>query len=155
MRSKGLDRPVVTAARQALERGDVNRVLVRVRAEDAAEIQDAFMEAIAGRRRNPQAPALADRFFFESLVRLHRAGRGAPDTGLKPAGRDLGRAIPAADKAIETGSEEALIQIPTDKMQEGLRAQFETVIEKKAYTPDDVSAGHKYVETCVTFIHYV
>jgi len=47
---------------------------------------------------------MADTYFFETLVRMHRAGEGAPYTGLKPAGRDLGPAIPAADKALEDGS---------------------------------------------------
>ena len=40
------------------------------------------------------------------LVRVHRAGEGAPFTGLKPAGRDLGPAIPAADEAVRVGSVE-------------------------------------------------
>lgn len=151
----GLDGPVVTAARQALESGDVNRVLIWVRAEDAAEIQAAFNEALAVRKLGSQAQGLADRYFFETLVRVHRAGEGAPYTGLKPAGRDLGPAIPAADKAIEARSDEALVQLLTEKMQAGLRERFKAVIEKKAFTPDDVSAGRKYVETYVAFIHYV
>lgn len=40
-------------------------------------------------------------YFFETVDRIHRAGEGEPHTGLKSAGRDLGPAIPAADKAIE------------------------------------------------------
>jgi hypothetical protein len=39
-----------------------------------------------------EAKALADRYFFETLVRLYRAGEGAAYKGLKPAGRDLGAA---------------------------------------------------------------
>ena len=50
-------------------------------------------------------------YFFETLVRLHRAGEGAPYTGLKPAGRDLGPAIPAADRALETGDVEPLVRL--------------------------------------------
>lgn len=46
-------------------------------------------------------------------MRVHRAGEKAPYTGLKPAGRDLGPAIPAADKALETGSEAALTHLLT------------------------------------------
>ena len=71
------------------------------------------------RKLGPQAQAFADRYFFETLVRVHRAGENAPYTGLKPAGRDLGPAIPAADKALETGSDEALVQLLTDEVRDG------------------------------------
>ena len=40
---------------------------------------------------------LSDQFFIKTLVRVHRAGEGAPYTGIRPAGTDLGPAIPAAD----------------------------------------------------------
>ena len=107
------------------------------------------------RKLGPQAQAFADRYFFETLVRLHRAGENAPYTGLKPAGRDLGPAIPAADKALETGSDEAVIQLLTTKVQEGLRNHFKEVIEKKNFATDDLAAGREFVESYVTYIHYV
>lgn len=151
----GLDGPVVTSARQALERDDLNRVLIWVRPENEVEIRAAFNETMAVRKLSPEAQALADRYFFETLVRIHRAGEGAPYTGLKPAGRDLGPAIPAADKAIETGSDEALVLLLTEKLQEGLRTHFKAVIGKKTFSPDDVPAGREYIETYVPFIHYV
>ena len=96
--------------------------------------------------RNPSARFCADRNFG----RLR-----APYTGLKPAGRDLGPAIPAADKALETGSDEAVIQLLTTKVQEGLRNHFKEVIEKKNFATDDVAAGREFVESYVTYIHYV
>jgi tetratricopeptide (TPR) repeat protein len=37
------------------------------------------------------------------VVRIHRAGEGAPYTGLKPAGLSEGPIIPIAEKAIEIG----------------------------------------------------
>lgn len=98
----GLDGPVVAAARKALASGDPNPVLIWVQPKDEADVRRAFMEAVAVRKLNGQARELADRYFFETLVRVHRAGEGAPYTGLKPAGRDLGPAIPLADKAVAT-----------------------------------------------------
>jgi len=151
----GLDGPVVTAARAALEKGDVNRVLIWVRDEDEAEIRSAFDETMIVRKLGPEAQALADRYFFETLVRIHRAGEGAPYTGLKPAGRDLGPAIPAADKAIQRGSVEALTQLLTEQMQHGLHSYFKAVAERKDFALDDVPAGRAYVEAYVPFIHYV
>lgn len=103
----------------------------------------------------PQAQAFADRYFFETLVRIHRAGENAPYTGLKPARRDLGPAIPAADKAIETGSERDLVQLVTEKVQEGLHKHLNEVLAKKNFAPDDIVAGREYVEAYVTYIHYV
>jgi hypothetical protein len=134
----GLDGPVVKAAQRALQTGDLNPVLIWVQPQNEDEIEKAFTDTLAVRKLNPQAEALADRYFFETLVRLHRAGENAPYTGLKPAGRDLGAAIPAADKALETGSDEALTQLLTDEVREGLNKHFKEVIEKKKYAPSDV-----------------
>jgi hypothetical protein len=86
----GLDGPVVKAAQRALETRNPALALIWVQEKDEREIQNAFDQALAVRELSPQAKALADRFFFETLVRVHRAGEGAPFTGLKPAGRDLG-----------------------------------------------------------------
>jgi uncharacterized protein DUF6448 len=151
----GLDGPVVKAAQRALQTGNVDRVLIWVRPQDEDEIKKAFDETLAVRKLSPQAQALADRYFFETLVRIHRAGENAPYTGLKPAGRDLGPAIPAADKALEAGSDEALIELLTRKVQEGVRTHFEEVVKKKSFEPNDVAAGRSYVEAYVTYIHYV
>jgi Family of unknown function (DUF6448) len=74
---------------------------------------------------------------------------------LKPAGRDLGPAIPAADKALETGSDEALIKLLIATTQQGLQKHFKEVVEKQKFAPDNVAAGRKFVEAYVTYIHYV
>lgn len=151
----GLDGPVVTAARLALQTGNVNHVLIWVRPEDAAQIKLAFDEALAVRKLSPQAESLADRSFFETLVRIHRAGEGAAYTGLKPAGRDLGPAIPAADEAIKTGAADTLIRLLKKEVQEGVAARFHDVLDKKNFGVDDAAAGREYVEAYVGFIHYV
>lgn len=151
----GLDGPVVKAAQTALKTGDLNQVLIWVRPEDEDEIKKAFGETLAVRKLHPQAQTLADRYFFETLVRVHRAGENAPYTGLKPAGRNLGPAIPAADKGLETGSDEALTKLLTDEVREGLTNHFKQVIEKKKFAPNDVAAGREYIEAYVTYIHYV
>ena len=151
----GLDGPVVGAAQRALQTGNVNLVLIWVRPQDADEIKRAFQDTLTIRKLSPEAQAFADRSFFETLVRIHRSGENAPYTGLKPAGRDLGPAIPAADKALETGAERNLIQLVTEKVQEGLLKHFKEANEKKKFAPDDVAAGHAFVEAYVKYIHYV
>ncbi len=151
----GLDGPVVKAAQQALATGNVNLVLPWVRTADEGEIRQAFAKTLAVRKLNPEARELADLYFFETLVRVHRAGEGQPYTGLKPAGRDLGPAIPAADKAIDTGSVEPVVKMITGAASEGIRERFERLVAKKDFRTGDVSAGREYVQAYVDYIHYV
>ncbi|MEK7875213.1 MAG: DUF6448 family protein [Pseudomonadota bacterium] len=151
----GMDGPVVLLAKKALETGNVDRVLPWVRAEDETEITHAFDHAMSVRKLGPQARELADRYFFETLVRIHRAGEGAPFTGLKPAGRDLGPAIPAADRALEDGSVDAVIRLVTDAVTRGIRERFQAAWSKRRFDPNDVEAGREYVEAYVPYIHFV
>jgi hypothetical protein len=151
----GLDGPVVTLAKTALEKGQVELVLPWVPESAEAQIREAFDHVIAVRKLSPQARSLADTYFFETLVRVHRASEGAPYTGLKPAGRDLGPAIPAADRALESGSIEALESLLTEATRHGLRERFATVSRLRKYDPNDVAAGRRYVAAYVTYVHYV
>jgi hypothetical protein len=151
----GTDGPVVQAAQRALAKGDVNLVLSWVQATDEAEIRKVFAKTVAVRKLNPKARELADLSFFETLVRIHRAGEGAPYTGLKPAGRDLGPAIPATDQAIETGAVEPLVKLITNESANGIRERFQKVIAAKKFSAEDVKAGRGYVKAYVEFVHYV
>lgn len=151
----GLDGPVVKAAQQALDTRNPALALIWVQAKDEPEIRTAFEQTLAMRALSPQARELADRFFFETLVRVHRAGEGASFTGLKPAGRDLGPALPAADRAIAEGSAEPVVKLLIDALQEHLREHFNEVIRTKAFTAGDVAEGRAYVKAYVEFIHYV
>jgi hypothetical protein len=151
----GLDGPVVKAAQKALETRNVAFALIWVQAKDEPEIRTVFEHTLAVRGLSPRARELADRFFFETLVRVHRAGEGAPFTGLQPAGRDLGPAIPAADRAIEAGSIDAVLTLLTETMQRRIREQYQEVLEAKSFKVDDVAAGRRFVNAYVEFIHSV
>lgn len=151
----GLDGPVVQLAMKALDSGNVNHVLPWVSEHDEPEIRRAFDHAQSVRKLSPDAKALADRHFLETLVRVHRAGEGAPFTGLKPAGRDLGPAIPAADVALNDGSVEKVIKLLTDAVSEGVRHRFHAAFERKGYSPDEVKAGREFVAAYVPYVHYV
>lgn len=151
----GLDGPVVTAARRALESGNVNLALIWVQPKDEGEVRAAFRASTSVRQLSTEAAALADRHFFETLVRLHRAGEGAPYTGLKPAGRDLGPAIPAADQALLSGRIVTLENLLIEDLRRGLRAHFTEVQRRRAYDANDLREGREYVNAYVEFIHYV
>lgn len=150
-----LDGPVVKAAQKALDTGNVNIVLIWVQEKDESQIKEAFNKTVAVRKLSPEAKELADMYFFETVVRIHRAGEGAPYTGLKSGGLDLGPAIPAADEALETGSSDKLVNLLTDAVQNGTREEFEKVKAKKNYNPNDVRAGREYIEAYIPYVHYV
>ena len=151
----GLDGPVVKAAQKALAEGNVNLVFIWVQKADATEIKRAFNQTLAVRKLNPAARELADMYFFETLVRIHRAGEGAPFTGLKPAGRDLGPAIPAGDKALETGNVDPVVKLLAEKIEQGLREHFKEALEKRKFAQSDIEAGREAVKAYVEYIHYV
>lgn len=69
-----LDGPVVATAKAALEKGDITPVLKWIRKEDEKEIVELFNKTLAVRKQGREAKELADMYFFETLVRVHRAG---------------------------------------------------------------------------------
>ncbi len=150
-----MDGPVVLAAKVALEKKDVTPVLKWVKKDAEAEIKAAFTRTLAVRAKGPEARALADQFFFETLVRVHRAGEGAPFTGLKPAGTEPGPAIAAADQALENGSVEKAVKLVTDGAAAGIRQRFAEAHAKKAHADHNVGAGREFVAAYVEYVHYV
>jgi hypothetical protein len=149
-----LDGPVVAAARKALDTGNVNLVLVWVQKKDDAEIRRHFDKTMAVRKLNAQAKELSDMYFFETLVRIHRAGEGAGYTGLKPAGK-VAPPIAAADKSLETGKLQEVAQLISKRMEQGLHRNFEAVMKKKNYSPNDIAAGRAFASAYVEYTHYV
>lgn len=147
--------PVVTAAKKALEKGEVNLVLIWVRQEDEKEIREAFQKTLEVRKFGPEAKALADRYFFETLVRLHRAGEGVAYTGLKAEGQEVEAGIAAADKALETGKDELLLKELIEAVRHGVHERFAEVQTRKGFAPNDVHSGREYVRKYVEFIRYV
>ena len=149
-----LDGPVVADARVALDKGEVTPVLKWVKVDDEGEIRDAFARAVAVRKLGPEAQQLADTFFFETLVRVHRAGEGAPFTGLKPAGA-IKPPIAAADQALADGSVDPLAQKIAEHAAAGVRERFARALAAKKHAGESVAAGREYVEAYVTYVHYV
>lgn len=149
-----LDGPVVATARVALENGDITPLLKWVRQDDEMEIKKAFNKTLAVRKLDPEAKELADMYFFETLVRIHRAGEGAPYTGLKP-GAAIDPAVALADKALESGNAEKLVNVLTNAMANGIQEKFHTALEKQKHVDESVAEGREFVESYVVFTHYV
>jgi len=149
-----LDGPVVTEARVALETGDVTPLLKWVAPSDETAIRAAFEKTRAWPVKGGDGKGLADTYFFETLVRIHRASEGEPFTGLKPAGQDLGPAIRGGDLALESGSVDALETLIVGEVREGIRAKFAAAIEAKKHAEHNVDAGRQWVHAYATFLHY-
>lgn len=151
----GWDGPVVLDAQKALAKGDANLVLLWVKKSDEPAIREAFERTLEVRKPGGEARRLADQFFFETLVRLHRAGEGAPFTGLKPAGRDLGPAIPAGDHALATGDLKPVWKLLNEAAHQGLHHRFEQALKARSFASSDLEAGRRFVSAYVDYIHYV
>jgi len=148
-----LNGPVVAAAKEALSKGDITPVLMWIKPENEAEVREAFKKALAVRGKGPEAQDLADTYFFETLVRIHRAGEGAPYTGLKA--EEIEPPVAAADRALETGSVDNLVKMVTEKAADGIRGRFRHTLKKKERAKENVTAGRDFVEAYVLFTHYV
>lgn len=150
-----VDGPVVVDAKLALEKGDLTPVLKWVKKEDEAEIRTAFKQTLAVRSKGTEARELADRFFFETVVRVHRASEGAPYSGLKPAGMDFGPAIAGADKAVESGSAAEVEKLLVGAVHQGVSERFEHLKKAREHSSHSVEAGRVYTAAYADFIHYV
>lgn len=149
-----LDGPVVKAAQGALDTGNVNLVLIWVQKDGEKEIREAFDRTVAVRKLGGEARKLADQFFFETVVRVHRAGEGAPYTGLKPAGLDMGPAIRLGDQAMETGDLKPVWKLLNEKAHTTLHQKFEAAYTARTPKAGDVEAGRRAVAAYITYIHY-
>lgn len=149
-----IDGPVVSDARKALDTDNINHALVWVKADDEKEIRNVFSQALAVRKAGGQAKELADAYFFETLVRVHRAGEGAPYTGLKPAGH-IEPPVASADKAMASGKPDEVAKLVSTRIEDGLHRHFEQVVAKKRYDPNDVEAGRAFANAYVEYVHYV
>jgi len=148
-----LDGPVVVDAKAALAQGDPGPVLKWVPAAGEHEIREAFAKTLAVRAKGPEAQQLADTYFFETLVRVHRASEGAPYTGLKPGGAEE-ETIVAADQALASGSADGLVKLVVDAVEKGIRHRFAETAERRKHAGHDVEHGRAFVAAYVEFIHY-
>jgi len=149
-----LDGPVVKAAKKALETGNVNLILPWAPKKAEPELKKAFEKTLRARKLGKDATELADYWFFETAVRLHREGEGAPYMGLKPAGLDWGPVVPRAEKAIEKGNAKEVIDFLTHAVEEELQERFKHAMAKKKYDENNVDTAREYVQAMLGFVLY-
>ncbi|MEP1217089.1 MAG: DUF6448 family protein [Marinobacter sp.] len=147
-----MDGPVIEDARTALKEQSVQPVLKWIDPTDEKNLTAAFNDTLEVRVASPQARKLADKYFFETLVRLHRITEGAPYTGLKPAG-SASVAAKAADKALAEGKVDALAQKLGENVTNFVTKQFRETIEDA--NAESVPDGRQFVDNYVRYVHAI
>ena len=149
-----MDGPLIADARKAMGQNNVNYVLKWVSAANESEIRVAFNLVMKVKGLSPEAKELSEKYFFDTLVRIHRAGEGMPFTGVKPSGTPIDEKVLAADKSIEIGNLSPLKgKVSKDDMQE-LKKRFEKVMSLKNFDVNNVEAGREYIEAYVQFFKF-
>ena len=146
--------PVAIAAKEALKTGDLNKVLIWVGEEQEQELREKFNQSLEVFKKGGVAADLAQKYFMETTVRLHRAAEGMPFTGLKPASPNPPD-IEVAEKALETGNFEPVKELLCSAMEEESRKWFKKVRETAENKEDSIAAGREWVDNYVKYIVYI
>jgi hypothetical protein len=149
-----MDGPVIADAKKAIEQNNVNYVLKWVKPENEKELADSYSLVMKVRGLGPEARELADKYFFETLIRLHRSGEGVPFTGVKPSGTPIDEKILAADQAIASGDLSLLEKMVAKEALPELKKRFAKALSLKNFAVNDVKVGREYVESYVQFFHF-
>lgn len=151
----GVDGPVVRAGLESLKTSDLKPALIWIQPGGEKELTEAFEKTSRVRQAGAEARELADSYFLETLVRLHRMGEGEAYTGLKPAGRDVGPVVKAFDQALETGSQDQLLALFPEADRAAIRNQFLALWASKQFDPENVNAGRSFVARYVKLLHHL
>ena len=143
-----LNHPIVKTAHVAFEKGDITPILKWVKKEKIKEIKNLFKKTLIVRNQGREAQDIADKYFLETLIRVHLADEGEPCTGLKPAG------VVEANKALETVSVDSLVKFITRNVREGIHERFAKVKETEKHANHSIEANREYMEANIQFTHY-
>jgi hypothetical protein len=149
-----MEGPLITDAKKAISMNNVNIVLKWVPAASEAEIKNAFSQIMKVRVLNDDAKDIADKYFFDTLVRIHRTGEGVAFTGVKPLGAPIDEKVKAADKSIEVGNLTPLKGLVAKDDMPELKERFEKVMLLKNFDVNNVEAGREYIEAYVQFFKF-
>jgi hypothetical protein len=146
-----LDGPVIQDARKAIDAKDITPILKWVKPQDEKAVKAAFNKVLTSKSKNQEE---VEHKFFATLVNIHRTGEGAPFTGLKPAGA-VEPAVAEADKALASGSADALVKLITDDIAAGIKKRYEHAAATYKHKDESVAQGREFVEAYVAYTHYV
>jgi hypothetical protein len=146
--------PVAVAAGEALESGDIEFVQIWVGQSQEKELRERFRECLSVHKMGGQARELADKYFIETVIRLHRQAEGMPFTGVKPA-QPLPPDVATAEKALETGDIKIVADMLSEEIKSGVQKWFDQAMQAKEHKDESVEAGREWVDAYVKYVVYV
>ena len=146
--------PVAKAARQALESSDFKKIVIWVGEDQEDELKEKFNQALVVFNNGGDSRELAEQYFMETAVRLHREAEGFPYTGLKPASPNPPD-IEAAEKALETGDFSPVIKLLSSEMDEQTSKSFKKAMQAQKSKDQSVEAGRNWVDAYVRYIVFI
>lgn len=146
-----MDGPAVKDGQKALETGNINYAFKWIFEEYEEELKEIYDLSLKVRKLGPEAKEVAERWFLENFVRIHRAGEGASYDGLKPSGTVLEPVVAAADESIAIGNMLPLKDLVTEEEYHALEEKFKKAMALKDFDINDVEASRRYVDAYVTF----
>ena len=147
--------PVAKDVHKALTSGELSPVLKWIRPADESELKAAFERALAVRKGGKEAAALADQFFLETAVRLHRASEGEPYTGLKAASAAEEPAPALVDTALSKNALDSVEETVISEVRAGLQAKIAQLEKVRKEAEVSAAQGRAYVRAYVELIHYI
>lgn len=148
------DGPIIPLIRNSLEDGDITPLLKWLAADDEAEIRSLFTRVRAVRGQSDDAREIADQLFIETFIRVHRAGEGAPFTGIKEAGTTP-PIFAELDSALASGNVNALADKIAGAVRENIIRRFNRAVELGKHQEHSVESGREFVKAYVTYMHFV
>ena len=148
------DGPVIKDATKALETNNVKLVLKWVTQEQEKEIVPIFNKTYALKTGDAEIYKIVEKYFFETLVRLHRQTEGEPYTGLKPAGTTK-QIIQMTDEALKTGDIDGFIVKLDNHINKVVREKYQKVAQLNKVKDNSTEQGREYVEAYVDYTHTV
>lgn len=146
------DGPVIKDALKALDQNNVQLVLKWIEPEQEKEIIPLFDKTYRLKNGDKQVYSIVEKYFLETLVRLHRETEGAPYTGLKPAGSTTPLVV-MADNSIAKNDVEGVVNTVTTHLEQVLRDRYSKVAELSKTKENSVEQGRAYVEAYVQYTH--
>ncbi|HLV39870.1 DUF6448 family protein [Xanthomarina sp.] len=146
------DGPVIKDALKALDQNNVQLVLKWIEPQQEMEIIPLFDKTYRLKSGDKQVYSIVEKYFLETLVRLHRETEGAPYTGLKPAGSTT-PLVTMADNSIANKDVEGVIKTVTNHLEQVLRERYATVAKLSKTKDNSVVQGREYVHAYVEYTH--
>lgn len=146
------DGPVIIDARKAMETNNPEPVLKWISKEQEKEVVSLFNKTIALKNSDREIYQVVEKYFFETLVRLHRETEGAPYTGLKAPGTTK-QIVQMSDYALSTGNIDDLVGKLNKHIGGVILEKYHRTAELNQRKNETVETGRAFVEAYVDYTH--